>query len=555
MARKRSLSAEDAEARKKHRAEQERLRYAAKCGADRECMLAQRREARQRWVAAMKDDERHRHYAQKRQAERRRVAAMKDDERRQHYAQKRQAEQRRVAAMGDKQRGEHCDQKRQAEQCVVAMEGDEREASPGESGQQDRGEQRQSRGQSVGAKGRSQRRTRRLQQRQELPTVCTNPKLPLPRLKPGGPPENHLAMAAARVTSELPNFKTLVCLANSMSPQWKPLCAIDDGNLHRSTLPSAPPIIFATPCNSKTGSSQSELLSSSTGASSRLPNLPSGTAVVFSAPCPTGTGTTQQTKLLCPSSGTRSHDIQLSSAPTTVLATPLASGTPEPLLLCFSHGSSSSNSQHPMSEPKVVVTIPHSAETQLSQSRLLCSSSNSLLPNMPTLLFTAPCKAEAPHDGTPKNCVTLTTVPGMQVCTAERPSFARSQPSPMPPPTLDVAKTLPFGKVISSAELAHLKATTSPAQFSDICKCLVPINFTGHGSGAVTTLPLPCTTQEATQCKSSVDQVCTSGSQTETGHMMVEAGTQTAMVIPRTIPVQTRPKKLRTLGTNTVPER
>ncbi|XP_037578876.1 uncharacterized protein LOC119461596 isoform X2 [Dermacentor silvarum] len=60
-----------------------------------------------------------------------------------------------------------------------------------------------------------------------------------------------------------------------------------------------------------------------------------------------------------------------------------------------------------------------------------------------------------------------------------------------------------------------------------------------------------CQRTKVTQCKSCVDQVCTLGSQTETGHVMAETSTQTAMAFPRTIPVQTSPTELRSQGTNT----
>nr|XP_050028133.1 uncharacterized protein LOC126523573 [Dermacentor andersoni] len=59
---------------------------------------------------------------------------------------------------------------------------------------------------------------------------------------------------------------------------------------------------------------------------------------------------------------------------------------------------------------------------------------------------------------------------------------------------------------------------------------------------------------EVTLCKFSVDQVHTLGHQKETGHVMVETSTQTAMAFQRTIPVQTRPTKLRSQGTCTGPE-
>ncbi|XP_075551350.1 uncharacterized protein LOC142584904 isoform X2 [Dermacentor variabilis] len=334
-----------------------------------------------------------------------------------------------------------------------------------------------------------QTRPMHLQKKKLLATVSTNPKMPLPRLKPGGMPGNLLATAAAPVmkkqTAELPNFKAIVCVANSNSPQEEPMCAIGSANLHHSILSIVPPIMSATPCNFKTKLSQSELLSLSTDASSRLHNLPSGPAIVFSSPNHTGTGIAHQTKLLCSPSGASSCDIQLSSVPVALPNTPLSSETSQPLVLCFSQDSSSSNPHQPLSEPKVVQATLHHAETQLSQSRLLCLSSNSLLPKMPTLPLTTLCRAEAPHLATAENCVTLITVPVMQVCTTESPSFACSQ---------------------------------------------------------------------ATLCKSCVDQVRTLGSQTETGHVMVETSAQTAMVLPRTIPVQTRPTKLRSQGTNTVPE-
>ncbi|XP_075551355.1 uncharacterized protein LOC142584904 isoform X6 [Dermacentor variabilis] len=176
--------------------------------------------------------------------------------------------------------------------------------------------------------------------------------------------------------------------------------------------------------------------------------------------------------------------------------------------------SSSSNPHQPLSEPKVVQATLHHAETQLSQSRLLCLSSNSLLPKMPTLPLTTLCRAEAPHLATAENCVTLITVPVMQVCTTESPSFACSQ------------------------ENAH----TSPND-----------HLEPHLSSADTQLEQE-RHRKATLCKSCVDQVRTLGSQTETGHVMVETSAQTAMVLPRTIPVQTRPTKLRSQGTNTVPE-
>ncbi|XP_050028120.1 uncharacterized protein [Dermacentor andersoni] len=438
------------------------------------------------------------------------------------------------------------------------------EASPGELGRKDKSEQRQSLGQWVVTEDCSWRKTQatqcksyvdqvrtlgsqaetghvmaetsaqtamvfpctipaqtrptHLQQKKLLATVSTNPKMPLPRLKPGGMPGNLLATAAAPVmkkqTAELPNFKAIVCLSNSKSPQGEPMCAIGGGNLHPSILPIVPPIMSATPCNFKTKLSQSELLSLSTDASSRLHNLPSGPAIVFSSPNHTGTGIARQTKLLCSPSGASSRDIQLSSAPVALPNTPLSSEISQPLVLCFSQDSSSSNAHQPLSEPKVVQATLHHAETQLSQSRLLCLSSNSLLPNMPTLPLTTLCRAEAPHLATAENCVTLITVPVMQVCTTESPSFACSQ------------------------ENAHTSLND---------------HLEPHSSSADTQLEQE-RHRKATLCNSCVDQVRTLGSQTETGHVMVETSTQTAMVLPRTIPVQTRPTKLRSQGTNTVPE-
>ncbi|XP_075551354.1 uncharacterized protein LOC142584904 isoform X5 [Dermacentor variabilis] len=393
-----------------------------------------------------------------------------------------------------------------------------REASPGELGRKDKSEQRQSLGQWFVTEECSWRRTQHLQKKKLLATVSTNPKMPLPRLKPGGMPGNLLATAAAPVmkkqTAELPNFKAIVCVANSNSPQEEPMCAIGSANLHHSILSIVPPIMSATPCNFKTKLSQSELLSLSTDASSRLHNLPSGPAIVFSSPNHTGTGIAHQTKLLCSPSGASSCDIQLSSVPVALPNTPLSSETSQPLVLCFSQDSSSSNPHQPLSEPKVVQATLHHAETQLSQSRLLCLSSNSLLPKMPTLPLTTLCRAEAPHLATAENCVTLITVPVMQVCTTESPSFACSQ------------------------ENAH----TSPND-----------HLEPHLSSADTQLEQE-RHRKATLCKSCVDQVRTLGSQTETGHVMVETSAQTAMVLPRTIPVQTRPTKLRSQGTNTVPE-
>ncbi|XP_075551351.1 uncharacterized protein LOC142584904 isoform X3 [Dermacentor variabilis] len=392
------------------------------------------------------------------------------------------------------------------------------EASPGELGRKDKSEQRQSLGQWFVTEECSWRRTQHLQKKKLLATVSTNPKMPLPRLKPGGMPGNLLATAAAPVmkkqTAELPNFKAIVCVANSNSPQEEPMCAIGSANLHHSILSIVPPIMSATPCNFKTKLSQSELLSLSTDASSRLHNLPSGPAIVFSSPNHTGTGIAHQTKLLCSPSGASSCDIQLSSVPVALPNTPLSSETSQPLVLCFSQDSSSSNPHQPLSEPKVVQATLHHAETQLSQSRLLCLSSNSLLPKMPTLPLTTLCRAEAPHLATAENCVTLITVPVMQVCTTESPSFACSQ------------------------ENAH----TSPND-----------HLEPHLSSADTQLEQE-RHRKATLCKSCVDQVRTLGSQTETGHVMVETSAQTAMVLPRTIPVQTRPTKLRSQGTNTVPE-
>ncbi|XP_070394527.1 uncharacterized protein [Dermacentor albipictus] len=435
------------------------------------------------------------------------------------------------------------------------------EASPGELGRKDKSEQRQSLGQWVVAEDCSWRKTRcksyaeqvptlgsqtetghvlvetsaqtamvfpcaipaqtrptHLQQKKLLATVSTNPKMPLPRLKPGGMPGNLLATAAAPVmkkqTAELPNVKAIVCLANSKSPQGGPMCAIGGANLNHSILPIVPPIMSAIPCNFKAKLSQSELLSLSTDASSRLHNLPSGSAIVFSSPTHTGTGIAHQTKLLCSPSGASSRDIQLSSVPVALPNTPLSSETSQPLVLCFSQDSSSSYPHQPLSETKVVQATLHHAKTQLSQSRLLCLSSNSLLPSMPTLPLTTLRQAEAPHLARAENCVTLITVPVMQVCTTESPSFARSQ------------------------ENAHTSAND---------------HLEPHLLSADTQLEQE-RHRKATLCKSWVDQVRTLGSQTETGHVMVETSTQTAMVLPRTIPVQTRPTKLRSQGTNTVPE-
>ncbi|XP_054922900.1 uncharacterized protein [Dermacentor andersoni] len=475
-----------------------------------------------------------------------------------------------------------------------------REASPGELGRKDKSEQRQSLGQWVVTEDCSWRKTQatqcksyvdqvrtlgsqaetghvmaetsaqtamvfpctipaqtrptHLQQKKLLATVSTNPKMPLPRLKPGGMPGNLLATAAAPVmkkqTAELPNFKAIVCLSNSKSPQGEPMCAIGGGNLHPSILPIVPPIMSATPCNFKTKLSQSELLSLSTDASSRLHNLPSGPAIVFSSPNHTGTGIARQTKLLCSPSGASSRDIQLSSAPVALPNTPLSSEISQPLVLCFSQDSSSSNAHQPLSEPKVVQATLHHAETQLSQSRLLCLSSNSLLPNMPTLPLTTLCRAEAPHLATAENCVTLITVPVMQVCTTESPSFACSQDSPR----CSIRNSHWLNKppwvvrIIKKAQEEALSVCFCENAHTSLNDHLEP-----HSSSADTQLEQE-RHRKATLCNSCVDQVRTLGSQTETGHVMVETSTQTAMVLPRTIPVQTRPTKLRSQGTNTVPE-
>ncbi|XP_037571817.1 uncharacterized protein LOC119453840 [Dermacentor silvarum] len=170
------LTEEEKEARKKRRAEQARIRYAAKCGAAREQMLQAIREARWRKKSALDDSQRRamlqaRYEARKKKRamldeegreamleahhnkratldekqrevmleakrqtrchrksaeqcnhrrESERMAAMTGEQHDDHNRKKREAEQRRVASMTDEQRDEHYKQKREAEQRRVA---------------------------------------------------------------------------------------------------------------------------------------------------------------------------------------------------------------------------------------------------------------------------------------------------------------------------------------------------------------------------------------------------------------------------------------------------
>ncbi|XP_054933633.1 uncharacterized protein [Dermacentor andersoni] len=129
MGPKRVLSAEEIEARKKRRAEQQRRRYAAKCGLERERMLARKREVerrrmecasdRERLLARKREAERHRVYgsdrerllARKREAERRRMECASERER--VLARKREAERRRMECASERERV--LAQKREAE--------------------------------------------------------------------------------------------------------------------------------------------------------------------------------------------------------------------------------------------------------------------------------------------------------------------------------------------------------------------------------------------------------------------------------------------------------
>ncbi|XP_037518817.1 uncharacterized protein LOC119395882 [Rhipicephalus sanguineus] len=262
---------------------------------------------------------------------------------------------------------------------------------------------------------------------------CTSPKMPLPRPKSGGTSISQLASTALPVreksTPSSPNSSKLQSLA--MSSQLKPLCSVGD-----PSLPNESPLLFVAPCNPETASSPCEVLSLSTHASSCDANIPGGPVVAFDSPSSNVTDTANEIEPLCPLVGTRSHGIQLSSVPTTLLTTPFDYNTQssQPAAFNFPHELSSSEPQQPSSAPAVVFVTP-SAAMQLLQSALLSLSGDPELANVPRL--TTPCQTEVLHCGTPETSVTF-LVPVKPVFAAERPSLTNLQATQCKPNTYRV---------------------------------------------------------------------------------------------------------------------